>query len=83
MSAKTTKKASSVEAGTGDLLPEYRFDYTRSKPNRFAAEANVEPSLIILDPDVAEVFTSSEAVNKALRAIIEAYPSEAHEKRAA
>lgn len=76
MSVKTTKKAVSSEEETGDLLPEYRFDYTKAKPNRFAAAANAEPTTVILDPDVAEVFTSAEAVNKALRAIIEAYPVE-------
>jgi hypothetical protein len=58
-----------------DLQPEYRFDYQKAKPNRFAIENNVEKlKVVVLDDDVAQVFTTSEAVNKALRAFIEAIP---------
>jgi hypothetical protein len=33
-----------------DLLPEYDLDYSKSKPNRFAAQAE---NLVELDPQVA------------------------------
>ena len=58
-----------------DLLPEYRFDYQKAKPNRFAnrSEAN-RLKVIVLDEDVAKVFTTPEAVNKVLRALIESMP---------
>jgi len=57
-----------------DMLPEYDFDYSKSKPNRFA---EAKPSTtVVLDSDVAAVFTTSEAVNKALRAILSAIPKE-------
>jgi hypothetical protein len=49
---------------------EYRFDYRRAKPNRFAARIKNEPLIVMIEPDVAKVFKSSEQVNKALRAII-------------
>jgi uncharacterized protein (DUF4415 family) len=53
-----------------DLLGEYDFDYSQAKPNRFAKKAVT----ITLDADIAEIFTDSKAVNKALRAILSAYP---------
>ncbi len=53
-----------------EMLPEYEFDYTNAKSNRFAQEALT----VALDPDVAQVFNTSEAVNKALRAILTAIP---------
>jgi len=53
-----------------EMLPEYKFDYTNAKPNRFAPDAFT----VALDPDVAQVFNTSEAVNKALRAILTAIP---------
>jgi hypothetical protein len=55
-----------------DMLPEYAFDYSKAKPNRFAS---TQPKVTVtLDPDVAAVFPTSEAVNKALRAILSALP---------
>jgi len=53
-----------------DLLPEYNFDYSKARPNRFAPLANETEIIITLDPDVAKVFKTSTDVNKALRAII-------------
>ncbi|MGF1571067.1 MAG: hypothetical protein ACFCVD_23820 [Nodosilinea sp.] len=58
-----------------DLQPEYRFDYQKAKPNRFAVRNDVEKlKVVVLEDDVAQVFTTPEAVNKALRAFIEAMP---------
>ena len=54
-----------------DMLSEYEFDYRKAKKNRFAEEYSIT---VTLDPDVATVFTSSESVNKALRAVISAIP---------
>ncbi len=57
-----------------ELLPEYTFDYTKAKPNRFAKQ---QPQITItLDADVAKVFQTSESVNKALRAILSALPEQ-------
>ncbi len=57
------------------LRPEYRFDYSKSKPNRFAAKMSKGTVAVVLEPDVAAVFKSSEAVNALLRSIISAMSS--------
>jgi hypothetical protein len=62
-----------------EMAPEYHFDYKKAKPNRFAARMKDEPLVVMIEPDVAKVFTSAEQVNKALRALISAIP----EKKAA
>ena len=64
------------------LRPEYRFDYSKSKPNRFAAQMSEGTVAIVLEPDVAAVFKSSEAVNTLLRSIISAMPSPKRAPRA-
>ena len=50
-----------------EMKSEYRFDYSKARPNRFAEEYNRSKRTVILDADVAEDFPSSEAVNEALR----------------
>ncbi|WP_445260604.1 hypothetical protein [Picosynechococcus sp. PCC 8807] len=57
-----------------DLLPEYNFDYSKAHPNRFVAKQRKSGVTVVLEPDVAQVFTTSESVNKALRAILSAIP---------
>lgn len=57
-----------------ELSSEYRFDYGRSKPNRFAASMSGGAIAIVLEPDVAAVFKSSKAVNALLRSVISAVP---------
>ena len=64
------------------LRPEYRFDYSKSKPNRFASQMSEGTVAIVLEPDVAAVFKSSEAVNALLRSIISAMPSSKRSSRA-
>ena len=78
------KKASTSapsEPDQDDLQPEYRFDYQRAKPNRFAGEGSRPGMSVLLDEDVAEVFTTPESVNKALRALIEVVPQVKRLKR--
>lgn len=57
-----------------DLLPEYKLDYRKAQPNRFAARLNTEGLEVVLDPDVSEVFTNPESVNAVLRALIATMP---------
>ena len=59
-----------AQTETEDLLTVYNFDYSKAKPNRFAH--NVVN--VTLNEDIAKIFTTSEAVNKALRAILSALP---------
>ncbi|MGZ8215782.1 hypothetical protein [Methylomagnum sp.] len=51
-----------------NMLPEYAFDYSKAKPNRFAQSQT--KVMVSLEPDVAAAFPTSEAVNKALRAVL-------------
>lgn len=61
-----------------ELLVEYRFDYQKAKPNRFAARNETQKLMVVvLDEDVAQVFTTPESVNKVLRALIESMPQSA------
>jgi hypothetical protein len=53
-----------------ELATEYKFDYTQAKPNRFVSSGE-GLKVVILDEDVAKVFTTPESVNQALRALIE------------
>jgi hypothetical protein len=57
-----------------DLRAEYKFDYSTAKPNRFASRVDKNRLIVALDPDISEVFTTPEAVNKVLRALIDAMP---------
>jgi hypothetical protein len=67
---------------TDDMLHEYKFDYSKARPNRFAGRIEGMDATVILDPDVAEVFTSSESVNAVLRALIETMPRTKGSRRA-
>jgi len=53
---------------------EYRFDYRKARPNRFAHLFRDRTVAVVLDPDVASVFHSSESVNALLRSVISAFP---------
>lgn len=64
-----------------DLRPEYRFDYRKAKPNRFADQSEGDRIVVVLDPDVSKVFRTPDSVNAVLRALIEAMPSKAKRKR--
>jgi hypothetical protein len=56
------------------MRAEYRFDYSKAKPNRFAARAKEGYRTVLLDPDIASVFQDSESVNTVLRALIATMP---------
>jgi len=66
------------EAETDSMRDEYDFsDGARGKyAERFAQGSNV----IVLDPDVAEVFGDSEAVNEALRVLAKSARKSAEER---
>lgn len=63
------------------MRPQYRFDYTNAKPNRFAEQMSKDSVAIVLDPDVAEVFDSSKSVNNVLRTLISAAKKPARRTR--
>ena len=74
MSVKIMKKASGRRNrfAVRDLRREYRFDYSKSKPNRFARQVAKNAVVVVLDPDVAAVFRDPKKVNSLLRATIAA-----------
>ena len=57
------------------MRAEYRFDYSKAKPTPYAARLGKDTVTIVLDPDVAAVFSSSESVNTLLRSVIAALPT--------
>ena len=73
--------ADRATASGEDLLPEYEFDYRNSRPNRFARQFEGQKVAIVLEPDVAAVFPTSESVNTLLRSIISALPGTSSSSR--
>ena len=73
-SGKTMKKrrGPGTRHTSGDLAPEFRFDYAKSRPNRFARQIAKNAVVVVLDPDVAAVFRDPKRVNSLLRATIAA-----------
>jgi hypothetical protein len=74
---KKSRTADQALEAKQDMLPEYRFDYNKARPNRFAARLKPGSRAVILDPDVAAVFSTTKAVNAVLRALIETMPERA------
>lgn len=72
----TTKKTPSRKSVSkrSEMQKEYRLDYTKARPNRFASRMEGSRIAIVLDPDVAQYFDSSESVNTFLRSVIAALP---------
>jgi hypothetical protein len=73
MSVETMRKTSARKKSRTSRDPlgkEYRFDYRRAKPNRFAREMSESMVTVVLERDVAAVFKSSKAVNAVLRSVI-------------
>jgi hypothetical protein len=66
-----------------ELRPEYRVDYARSRPNRFADRMRGGAVAVVLEPDVAQVFNSAESVNQLLRSVIAALPNRGAKRRKA
>jgi hypothetical protein len=60
--------------GRDDLRPEYDFDYSKAKPNPYAARLKGHAVAVLLAPDVATAFPTTESVNSILRAVINAVP---------
>ncbi len=69
------QKLEGVVAEPDDMLAEYDFDYRKARPNRYAAQIESGSVLVVLEPDIAQVFKTSEAVNQVLRALITTMPS--------
>jgi hypothetical protein len=72
VSEGTMKKARHRKTPVGQLphdevLPEY--DFSRSRPNKYAAGYRQGSLVVTLDPDVAAIFPGAREANEALRAL--------------
>jgi hypothetical protein len=73
-------QATKNHKSSDEMRREYKFDYDKAKPNRFAGRTDQQRTVVILDPDIAEVFNTPESVNNILRALIAAMPQNQQRK---
>ena len=59
---------------TDEMRPEYDFDYSKARPNPYAARLKGHSVAVLLAPDVAPSFPTADSVNDILRAVIKAVP---------
>ena len=61
------------QRATDDARPEYDFDYNKAVRGKYFHRLMKEGSnIVVLDPDVAQRFRTSAAVNDALRTLLKA-----------
>ena len=72
---KTTSTPKPEQDTVDELRSEYSLDYRKARPNRFAGQVDKSQVVVLLDPDISEVFTTPESVNAILRALIKAMPN--------
>lgn len=74
MNVRTMKRTSRTpKASRDELRTEYRLDYGKARLNRFASHKG-KVVAVVLEPDVSQVFDSSDSVNHLLRSVISALP---------
>jgi hypothetical protein len=71
---KKTSTGKRLTKNTDDMQPEYRFNYKKARPNRFAGRIDRNRLVVIIDKDISKIFSTPESVNSALRALITAMP---------
>jgi hypothetical protein len=59
------------------------YDFTNGVRGRYAPRFREGVNVVVLDPDVAQAYGTSEAVNRALRAILEVAPTRTRRRRTA
>ena len=77
---KKTINYSSTATADDDLRSEYRFDYCKAKPNRFAKKAVERQVVVVLDEDISRIFRTPESVRSVLRALIATMPVSPQQK---
>jgi hypothetical protein len=71
------KKASAsknLTDGDDNMKPEYALDYQKAKSNRFIGQTAENRLVVLLDPDISEIFATPDSVNKVLRALVNNMP---------
>jgi hypothetical protein len=72
-SRRNSKAPASVDAD--EILSEY--DFSRSRPNKFASRYASDSLVVVLEPDVAAIFPTASQANEALRVLARLF----HENR--
>jgi hypothetical protein len=67
MKRVNASKSARRRRGGDEILPEY--DFSRARPNKYAARYAKGGLVVTLDPDVAAIFPGSLEANDALRAL--------------
>lgn len=80
MKKTLASKSRTKEKAPEEMRPEYRFDYSKAKANRFAGRISKERLVVLLDPEVSRVFTTPQSVNTVLRALVTALPESSKRK---
>lgn len=60
-------------AKSGDMRTEYNFDYSKAVRGKYYRRILKEgANVVVLEPDIAKAFPNSDAVNDALRVVLQA-----------
>ena len=57
------------------------YDFSKGVRGKYAKRLRAGSTIVVLAPDVAEVFGDSRQVNQTLRALLKAVPSKRHAPR--
>jgi hypothetical protein len=68
------KRSKDPSETSDDLRSEYRFDYAKARPNPYAGRLAGRVLAVVLDPEVAAAFPTSDSVNNALRSVMAVVP---------
>lgn len=61
-----------TEKVSDELHPEYDFDYSKAVRGKYHKRLSEEgANIVVLEPDVAKAFSTSTAVNEALRSLLD------------
>ncbi len=68
-----------VDMESDELRPEYRReDFGTMTRGKYATQMKESSNVVVLDPDVVEAFPNAQAVNQALRGLLELAKSSVH-----
>lgn len=59
------------DTNSDDLRPEYDFDFSKAVRGKYHKQYMESSNVVVLDSDVAERFPNAEAVNTALRTMLQ------------
>ena len=69
------KKTSNSNVPKDEMKSEYALDYQKAKINRFAGQSDNTRTVVVLDPYLSTIFSTPEAVNQVLHALVKTMPA--------